>query len=104
MDDNNPYVMLAKDAVEDGLWDGLGDVRVLNLSLKDSDVEAQDQLMLVPSAGHNDHGSARTGVTAAVWKRYVARRPWRAAVSSVNHVRSDSGVKYRLGRDRSGRT
>ena len=69
MDDNNPYVMLAKDAVEDGLWDGLGDVRALNLSLKDSDVEAQDQLMLVPSPGHYDHGSAGARVPASLWER-----------------------------------
>jgi len=47
MNNSNPYVILAKDAVDKGLWAGLGDVRVLNLSLRG--VESQDQLMLVPS-------------------------------------------------------
>ena len=47
MNNSNPYVILAKDAVDKGLWAGLGNVRALNLSLRG--VESQDQLMLVPS-------------------------------------------------------
>lgn len=47
MNNSNPFVILAKDAVNNGIWAGLGDVRVLNLSLRG--VESQDQLMLVPS-------------------------------------------------------
>jgi len=47
MNNANPYVILAKDAVDKGLWAGLGNVRALNLSLRG--VESQDQLMLVPS-------------------------------------------------------
>jgi hypothetical protein len=45
MNDSNPFVMLANNAVSSGAWSGLGDVRVMNLSL--NGVEAQDQLMLV---------------------------------------------------------
>jgi PEP-CTERM motif-containing protein len=47
MNNSNPFVILAKDAVDKGIWAGLGDVRVLNLSLRG--VESQDQLMLIPS-------------------------------------------------------
>ena len=47
MNNSNPFVVLANDAVNKGIWAGLGDVRVLNLSLRG--VESQDQLMLVPS-------------------------------------------------------
>ena len=44
MNGSNPFVILANNAVSSG-WSGLGNVRVLNLSL--NGVEAQDQLMLV---------------------------------------------------------
>ena len=47
MSQDNPFVILANDAVGSGAWKGLGDVRVMNLSL--NGVESQDQLMLVPS-------------------------------------------------------
>jgi len=43
---SNPFVMLANNAVTLGTWSGLGNVRVMNLSL--NGVESQDQLMLVP--------------------------------------------------------
>jgi hypothetical protein len=43
---SNPFVMLANNAITSGAWSGLGNVRVMNLSL--NGVEAQDQLMLVP--------------------------------------------------------
>jgi hypothetical protein len=43
---SNPFVMLANNAVTLGQWSGLGNVRVMNLSL--NGVESQDQLMLVP--------------------------------------------------------
>ena len=39
---SNPFVALANSAIALGKWSGLGDVRVLNLSL--NGVEAQDQL------------------------------------------------------------
>ena len=42
----NPFVALANTAVALGEWSGLGNVRVMNLSL--NGVESQDQLMLVP--------------------------------------------------------
>jgi hypothetical protein len=43
---SNQFVMLANNAVSLGAWSGLGNVRVMNLSL--NGVESQDQLMLVP--------------------------------------------------------
>ena len=43
---SNPFVMLANNAISLGTWSGIGNVRVMNLSL--NGVEAQDQLMLVP--------------------------------------------------------
>jgi hypothetical protein len=46
MNIGNPFVALANNAIDVGTWSGLGDVRVLNLSL--NGIEAQDQLMLVP--------------------------------------------------------
>lgn len=46
MQASNPYVALANNAVSLGAWSGLGNVRVMNLSL--NGVESQDQLMLVP--------------------------------------------------------
>ena len=42
---SNPFVMLANSAISLGTWSGLGDVRVMNLSLNGA--ESQDQLMLV---------------------------------------------------------
>ena len=42
----NPFVQLANNAVNGGLWSGIGNVRVMNLSRRG--VEAQDQLTLVP--------------------------------------------------------
>ena len=42
----NPFVQLANDAVSGGVWSGIGNVRVMNLSRHG--VEAQDQLTLVP--------------------------------------------------------
>jgi hypothetical protein len=47
MQTSNPFVALANSAITLGNWSGLGDVRVLNLSL--NGVEAQDQLVLLPS-------------------------------------------------------
>ena len=46
MDVNNYYVKLANKALADGLWSGIGDVRVMNLSLRG--VGAQDQLVIIP--------------------------------------------------------
>jgi hypothetical protein len=46
MDANNYYVKLANKAIADGLWSGIGDVRVMNLSLRG--VESQDQLVIIP--------------------------------------------------------
>ncbi len=46
MDASNPFVILANNAVDSGAWSGIGNVRVLNLSLRGA--EAQDQLTLVP--------------------------------------------------------
>jgi hypothetical protein len=46
MDALNPFVILANNAVNSGAWSGIGNVRVLNLSLRGA--EAQDQLTLVP--------------------------------------------------------
>jgi hypothetical protein len=46
MDASNPFVILANNAVNSGAWSGIGNVRVLNLSLRGA--EAQDQLTLVP--------------------------------------------------------
>lgn len=46
MDGSNPFVILANSAVNSGAWSGIGNVRVLNLSLRGA--EAQDQLTLVP--------------------------------------------------------
>jgi PEP-CTERM motif len=40
----NPFVLLANTAVNGGLWSGIGNVRVLNLSR--NGIEAQDQLAL----------------------------------------------------------
>jgi hypothetical protein len=45
MNSSNSFVALANDALSLG-WSGIGNVRVMNLSLKG--VESQDQLMLVP--------------------------------------------------------
>ncbi len=42
MDASNYYVALANNAVSSGAWSGIGDVRVLNLSL--NGIESQDQL------------------------------------------------------------
>ena len=41
---NNPFVLLANNAVNSGAWSGIGSVRVLNLSR--NGVEAQDQLAI----------------------------------------------------------
>lgn len=43
---SNQFVMLANSAISLGTWSGLGNVRVMNISLKGA--ESQDQLMLVP--------------------------------------------------------
>jgi hypothetical protein len=50
MDVNNPFVILANNAVTSGAWSGIGKVRVLNLSrgVGNNYTEAQDQLTLVP--------------------------------------------------------
>ena len=49
MDTSNAFVVLANDAVNSGKWQGIGHVRVLNLSRGGRDIrEAQDQLTLVP--------------------------------------------------------
>jgi hypothetical protein len=50
MDATNPFVILANNAVNSGKWDGIGNVRVLNLSrgVGRDYTEAQDQLTLVP--------------------------------------------------------
>ncbi len=50
MDVNNPFVILANNAVNSGAWSGIGKVRVLNLSrgVGNNYTEAQDQLTLVP--------------------------------------------------------
>lgn len=45
MQTSNPFVKLANEAITLGTWSGLGDVRVMNLSL--NGVESQDQLMLL---------------------------------------------------------
>ena len=45
-DAGNQFVQLATAAVANGQWTGLGDVRVMNLTLNGK--EAQDQLILVP--------------------------------------------------------
>jgi hypothetical protein len=47
-DANNVYYTLATNAVNSGLWSGIGDVRVLNLRYQSATgTEAQDQLALV---------------------------------------------------------
>jgi hypothetical protein len=50
MDANNPFVILANNAVNSGQWSGIGNVRVLNLSrgVGNNYQESQDQLTLVP--------------------------------------------------------
>jgi hypothetical protein len=50
MDGSNPFVALANSAVNSGAWDGIGQVRVMNLSrgAGRTYTEAQDQLTLVP--------------------------------------------------------
>ena len=50
MDATNPFVILANNAVSSGKWDGIGSVRVLNLSrgVGRNYTEARDQLTLVP--------------------------------------------------------
>jgi hypothetical protein len=49
MDASNAFVVLANGAVNSGKWQGIGHVRVLNLSRPGRDIqEAQDQLTLVP--------------------------------------------------------
>jgi len=50
MDATNPFVILANNAVSSGEWDGIDNVRVLNLSrgVGRNYTEAQDQLTLVP--------------------------------------------------------
>lgn len=45
MKTSNPFVILANNAISTGTWSGLGDVRVMNLSL--NGIESQDQLMLI---------------------------------------------------------
>lgn len=75
---SNPYVILANDAVNAGAWSGLGDVRVMNLSL--NGVEAQDQLMLVPGRQISEVPEPATlvmfgsGVTVASMMRRRSRR------------------------------
>ena len=59
----NPFVQLANDAVSDGVWSGIGNVRVMNLSRRG--VEAQDQLTLVPEP------SLRSCSWPAVWERLL---------------------------------
>ena len=45
---NNPFYVLATNAVNNGQWSGIGDVRVLNLRYQSATgTEAQDQLALV---------------------------------------------------------
>ena len=47
MDTTNVFVVMANNAVASGQWQGIGNVRVLNLS-NGAGTEAQDQLTLVP--------------------------------------------------------
>ena len=96
MNTNNPFVKLANDAIEGGLWSGLGNVRVMNLSL--NGVEAQDQLMLV--ARTRNHGSARARISSVVWQRRVARKPGAAAkpAPSIVAIIARCGVSAPLAR------
>lgn len=78
MNAGNPFVILANNAISSGLWSGLGDVRVMNLSL--NGVEAQDQLMLVPGNQITEVPEPASlllfgsGVSAAAMARRRARR------------------------------
>ena len=49
MNISNPFVVLANSAIDLGAWSGLGDVRVMNISL--NGVESQDLLTLLPAEG-----------------------------------------------------
>jgi hypothetical protein len=64
----NPFVQLANAAVSNGSWSGIGNVRVMNLSLRG--VEAQDQLTLVPEPASL---LLMLGGLAAVARRRVRR-------------------------------
>jgi hypothetical protein len=73
MDGANPFVVLANTAVNSQAWDGIGHVRVMNLSRgKGQDYrEAQDQLTLVPEP-------ASIGLVALGLAAVAARRRRRA--------------------------
>jgi hypothetical protein len=72
----NPFVTLAQDAVANGLWSGIGQVRVLNLSRVTSGgrIEAQDQLTLVPEPST----TALAGLGLAALVARHRRRPERS--------------------------
>jgi hypothetical protein len=77
MDASNPFVILANAAVNSQAWDGIGNVRVMNLSRgtgRDYQ-EAQDQLTLVPEPA--SMGLVALGIGAAAVRR---RRQGRASV------------------------
>ena len=76
MDTTNVFVVMANNAVASGQWQGIGNVRVLNLS-NGAGTEAQDQLTLVPEPAT----SALLALGAAPWWRAAAARaPDRRAV------------------------
>jgi hypothetical protein len=63
---NNPFVQAANNAVNSGLWSGLGNVAVLNLFFQDGR-RAQDQLTTVPEP--STMALFGTGVAAACFRR-----------------------------------